>query len=83
MADLGEKHGRRQLGERITKAKEESTTHEDAQGATATLHDGAYNHDDASDDNREFSAEAVGEEWDNGNGCHATNLVKSTKQTEH
>lgn len=82
VAQLGQEHGRRELGEGVAEAEEEAAAHEDAEGAPAALHEGAGDHDDATDDDGDLPAVVVGDEGDQRDGGHATDLVQGAEETQ-
>jgi len=67
VADLGEKHGRGDLGQRVAESEHEAATHEGGQVLGGTLEDGPDNHDDATHGDGELTAIVVGDE---GTACH-------------
>lgn len=62
VADLGEKHGRGDLGERVAESEHEAAAHEGRQVLRGTLEDGTDDHDDAADGDGELPAIVVGDE---------------------
>lgn len=62
MADFGEKHGRRDLGEGVAETEEDTATHEDTDVGARTLDDGTDNHDNAANGDGELATKVIGEE---------------------
>jgi hypothetical protein len=82
VADLGEEQRRRQLGKRVTKTHQETTTHEVSKVLSSSLDGSTDNHDKASDDNSRFAAKAIGNERSNRKGCNRANGVEGSQKTK-
>jgi hypothetical protein len=82
VADFGEKHGRRDLGEGVAETEEDTATHESVDVLAATLDDGTDNHDNTANGNGKLAAEVIGKERDDRDRDQGTNLIEGTNETE-
>jgi hypothetical protein len=59
VAELGQEHGRGELGETVAEAEEDAAAHEGAEVLAAALQGGADDHDGAAEGNGELASEVV------------------------
>jgi hypothetical protein len=62
MGDLGEKHRRANLRQRVAKTEQNTTAGKHAVAVRSTLDSGTANHDDAANGDGELTAETIGED---------------------
>ena len=82
VGDLGEEHGRGDLGEGVSETEEDTTGGVDGEVRGGGLHSGATGHDDEARADGGLATPLVGDEWDDGDGDDGADLVEGHEEAE-